>query len=391
MKVESWDPDLRSLYARYREGSLDLQPSFQRGLVWNREKKARLLDTLIRGWRIPPVHFLVGEDESLAILDGQQRLQSIFDFLDGDWPLKAFPPTDEATQALAGKSFGQLSSQQQRRLLDSRISGYRLSDYSPDEPYELFFRLNLPTGLTQAEKRNALAGRTRDQVRHLVVFGEGYGWSRELFGFGDGRMAYDDVIARTCVYVHQNTLRTDLSPRNMEDFYRDSKGFDDDVIAVVGSAMEAITHALKRMPQRMRLNKATLLTWLLVASRVVRTPASGINLGQPLYLLEAGRAVLGRRDVDEAYASLAPDATTAPLIALYANRASLRVTDVLSVQARDAVAWMAIADFNSGVHLPSTVKPLVQYLGQKVHRGREGFADAVLEALVDHPEWSKLR
>ena len=67
-----------------------------------------------------------------------------------------FPPYDESVSSLKGRRFMQLDLPNQRQLLDSRISGYRLSDYEPDEPYELFFRLNLPTGLTQAESETPL-------------------------------------------------------------------------------------------------------------------------------------------------------------------------------------------------------------------------------------------
>lgn len=391
MKVESWDPDLQSLITRYQNGTLDLQPAFQRGLVWNPEKKARLVDTLLRGWRIPPVHYLVEQDERLSILDGQQRLQALFDFIGDKWVLRSFPPVDDSLSILEGCRFSTMPPIWQRRLLDSRISGYRLYDYEVDEPYELFFRLNLPTGLTQAEKRNALVGRTREQVRRLVDTATSYGWGSDLLGFGDGRMAYDDVIARVCVYISANSLRVPLGPNEMERVYRDPEGFTDETLEIARAGLERVTYALKHSPVRIRMNKATLLTWLLVSARIARTEYARLEIDSALYELEAARAKMGRRDPGSALTGLDDPAWFGPLAALYTNRASLRVADVLSVQARDAVAWLCIARTNAGNPLPPQVTDMSDVLARAPFFGREGFEDSLLTLLASNPRWSGIR
>ena len=104
----------------------------------------------------------------MAVLDGQQRLRSLQLFVKDLLRVGVFDPPDDAVSAYRGRRFSQLPTDVRRRIFNYKIPCYRLYDYAPEEPYELFFRLNLPTGLTQAEKRNALFGPSRAQVKDLV-------------------------------------------------------------------------------------------------------------------------------------------------------------------------------------------------------------------------------
>lgn len=390
MKVESWDPDLQSLYERYRAGDLDLQPSFQRGLVWNPEKKARLVDTIVRGWRMPPVHYLVGSDERLSILDGQQRLSALFDFLQDRFVLQRFAPEDNELEDLYGRRFSRLPERIQRRILSSRISGYRLDEYTPDEPFELFFRLNLPTGLTQAEKRNALVGPAREQVRELVGGAERLGWGKDLLGFGGGRMSYDDVVARLCMYLTYGTTGALLAPKDLELAYRSTDGFSKSVADWASKAILQLTWELSQVSRRLRMNKATLLTWLLVCARAQsQSPAVG-SIASALESLELARMAIGRQSIEEVLPNLADPIGFAPLASLYTNRSSLRVGDVLSVQSRDAVAWLVIAKEEPRGNLPKMALELYAEAGDVAYLGVEGAERRLLEIVSTNPQWGFL-
>lgn len=274
--------------------------------------------------------------------------------------------------------------------MSTRISAYRLYDFEPDEPYELFFRLNLPTGLTQAEKRNALAGETRRQIRDLVSLAESFGWGKDLLGFSDGRLAYDDVIARTCAYVRRGSIASSLTSRDMEELYRDPEGLSDSTLDVVRRSVEMFTYEARRVESRTRFNKATLLTWLLVAARANLTVGPQLRLREAIDVLEGGRVQVGRGTVLDSLASFDDPIRTAPLLALYVDRASLRVADVLSVQARDAVAWLAVAQANDDAFLPPVVRELEHHVRQLQYRGNEAFESGVLELVSQWSRWSDL-
>jgi hypothetical protein len=78
----SWFLDLR------RHGQLDLDPPYQRRSVWTPKDRRFFLDTVFRGYPCPPIflHKVAGTDEktTYAVVDGKQRLQTLFKFVDGE-------------------------------------------------------------------------------------------------------------------------------------------------------------------------------------------------------------------------------------------------------------------------------------------------------------------
>src|SRR3954447_7203812 len=91
MRLERSDLELEVLVRRIQDGEIDLQPDFQRGEVWNQNKRRLLIDTILRGWYVPSIHVL--QDESTGrdvVLDGQQRLASVRDFFNGDFKVHGF-------------------------------------------------------------------------------------------------------------------------------------------------------------------------------------------------------------------------------------------------------------------------------------------------------------
>ena len=70
-------------------GDMELNPPYQRGLVWGKIRKRNLIYSILRGIPIPSIiindRASAGWDEkiSCAVVDGKQRISAILDFLDG--------------------------------------------------------------------------------------------------------------------------------------------------------------------------------------------------------------------------------------------------------------------------------------------------------------------
>lgn len=384
MKLEPWEPDLRTLVVRIEEGELDLQPEFQRGLVWAVPKQQRLIDTVLRGWAIPPLHLLVLSDQSLAVLDGQQRLRALQMFLTDQVRVGSFDPVDAAIAQYRGYLFSDLPPDVKRRVMNHKVPSYRLYDYEAEEPYELFFRLNLPTGLTQAEKRNALFGSSRAQVKGLVERAEKTGWGQQLLGFANARLAYDDVLARACVCVERGTLRVPLTAANIETYFRSPDGFEEETIDVVDEAVQGLSRALGASPGLFKLNKATVLSWLLVQAR-------GLIHGNSPDLAEAMRAIevsrgAGRRSDSFIYSDQRLDNPVAQAyLNVYSDRASLRVTDVLSVVTRDAAIWRLMDMMALAPRLPNFREAFMHF--ELLEDDPSGLGNRFLEILEDPHLW----
>lgn len=77
---------IKDLYDDYKEGNLDPRPPFQRGYVWDIKKASKLVESVLMGVPIPVIYTSEEQDGSEIVIDGQQRLLSLFGFRDGQFP-----------------------------------------------------------------------------------------------------------------------------------------------------------------------------------------------------------------------------------------------------------------------------------------------------------------
>jgi hypothetical protein len=143
MKLSHWEPDLRTLYNWIENGEIDLQPNFQRGDVWPISKKRKLIDTILREWSIPPIHMVVASSGTFEVLDGQQRLTAIRDFMRNEITVDgSIEPVDPKIKSISGFTYEQLPPLFRRAFDQYTLRVFRITDYKPEEPGELFYRLN---------------------------------------------------------------------------------------------------------------------------------------------------------------------------------------------------------------------------------------------------------
>lgn len=323
MKLSNWDPDLRSLVKRIDDGDIDLQPNFQRQEVWPLQKKRRLIDTILRDWSIPPVHFVVTSDNRLEVLDGQQRLAAIRDFLNDRFSIDAkISPVDPSLSALNGKFYSQLDTSTKRRIDNYPIRAFRITEFQPDEPNELFYRLNQPVMLTAGEQRNALFGPAREQLKVLVEIFEKAGNTKEAIGFSNARMAYDDFIAKFLFFLEKRTFGIKSTEGLISDRFKVRSEFRSDIIARAERSIKLFTES-RAYVTAYRFNKASILSWLIFFSRFEEKP--NLRFMAEFSALKDKRAAFPLAD---AYA-------------LFENRSSLRVADVSSVVYRDFALWFS--------------------------------------------------
>jgi hypothetical protein len=272
MKLSPWDPDIRSLVNRVDADDVDLQPDFQRQEVWPIAKKKRLIDTVLREWSIPPVHFVVTVDNRLEVLDGQQRLAAIRDFLHDKFSIDAnISPADESLKRLHGLFYSQLDPATKRKIDNYPLRGFRISEYEPEEPNELFYRLNQPTSLTAGEQRNALFGPAREQLKKLVSIFQSHDNTKETIGFSNARMAYDDIFAKLLFFLEKRSFSVRASEVLISERFKTREGFDS---AVIRDAEKSITFFSQSRASAggTRFNKASILSWLLFYSRFTARP-----------------------------------------------------------------------------------------------------------------------
>ncbi|MCC2318383.1 GmrSD restriction endonuclease domain-containing protein [Cellulomonas chengniuliangii] len=151
-----------------RTGTLVLSPSFQRRPVWTPGAKSYLIDTIVRDLPVPVLFVrervdLKTQQTIREIVDGQQRLRTLFAYIDLSSLRDVNAQTDPFTvsrlhnRELAGKAFVQLPAEVQQRILGYEFSTHVFPSSTDDRDLlTIFARIN-STGvaLNGQELRNA--------------------------------------------------------------------------------------------------------------------------------------------------------------------------------------------------------------------------------------------
>jgi hypothetical protein len=133
------DRTIHMLHGQLADGTLDLGRPFRPGLVWSPAVQARLVESVLLRLPLLPIHVVEDREGDVRIIDGLQRLRSLFAFLDGELVLTELHLLPE----LEEKRFADLPVRLRRRFEDSILTVMILgSDTDPELLPEIFNRLN---------------------------------------------------------------------------------------------------------------------------------------------------------------------------------------------------------------------------------------------------------
>lgn len=394
MRLLPSDPDIETIVGRIMNEDIDLQPDFQRGEVWSIPKQQKLVDSILREWHIPPIHLVEQVDSrKLDVLDGQQRLVAIRNFVEGYFPVSGLTePYDEEIASLDGLTYEELPPSRRRQFDQFTIRVFRIVDFQPDEPAELFFRLNQSVALTSAEQRNAFFGPVRDQVKEIVDLFAGV-----PIGFSNSRMSYDDVVAKLCLSVEWQTIREKMASGQLADKYRSRKPFSPETIERSALGVMCFAESANYWETKVKLNKATLFSWFWVAvnASVFDVKKTSQLLSSAVPMVESLRRIKFEelpRSIETAKGTTIPLDKFFPLVQMYYDRGSSRVSDVTSVVARDYFLWLNLSIASNierirfgHPRLKELEKGLCDYLADE-----ETSTSDLLYRLVDESEWGQL-
>jgi len=374
MILTAWEPDLRTIVDRIDNHDIDLQPDFQRQEVWSSAKKRKLIDTILRGWSIPPVFLVVTKEGRMDVLDGQQRLAAIRDFLHDRFSIDGnITPSDDNISALHGKFYTRLDAVTKRLIDQHSLRCFRITDYRPDEPSELFYRLNQPSMLTAGEQRNAFYGPAREQLKELVAAFELEGNSKETIGFSNARLAYDDVIARLLFFLERQSFAIKGTEALISQRFKEREGFSDQVFACALQVIDLFSRC-RAVAERVRLNKAAALSWMLFFCRF----AGEVKPDLAFMARFAGAETRGQFSASEAHE-------------LFQDRASLRVTDVSSVVYRDVALWLSYTNEFGNAPPPSVRVDYLDEISSIAVPRFEKSLEEIISEVISIEAWSSLR
>lgn len=171
-------------------GTINLNPEYQRDSVWKKEQKVYLIDTILKGYDIPKLYILKLKDDTYDVVDGQQRIRTLNEFIEDEFSLSASGYEGE----YSGRKFSQLPPKVRGSIDEFELHIVELTgDRWTDEVIrDIFLRLQKGTPLNPAEKRRALTGGVATVVSELAS----HAFFSECSQISDSRFGYEDAAAK---------------------------------------------------------------------------------------------------------------------------------------------------------------------------------------------------
>jgi len=192
IKVRTINIVVDQIVSRIDHEEIDLAPEFQRMRgIWNNQRKSWLIESLLLRIPIPVFYVASDENEEWSVVDGVQRISTIYEYVKGDFFLTQL----EYLKKLEDHHYNELPRAMQRRIRETQLVVNIIEPGTPKEVmFNIFRRIN--TGgmmLNGQEIRHALhPGPVRAFLRDLAK-------SKEFMEATDSSIKFERMADRECV------------------------------------------------------------------------------------------------------------------------------------------------------------------------------------------------
>lgn len=279
---------------------LDLQPEYQRNLVWDAQRKSLLIESLLLRIPIPAFYLDEKKDGKKSVIDGLQRLSTIHDFLNDKFRLKKL----QYLSSCEDRTFSELDNKYKNYILDTTLSINVLGEQCPKMvKFDVFRRVNtggLP--LNSQEIRNIMA---EPNVRTLLkkMSSNEYFIKATLGGINDVRMGAQELCLR---YIAINSSY-DWENHSMKMYYGLTKSMDYAIERLNSLSEKGLAYVLEKFKNIMfqahtilgdysfcklgqkRINTALFTSWAVVLSNINYSDSEILNVAnnvRELYIKE---------------------------------------------------------------------------------------------------------
>ncbi len=201
LQVAKAERTIFELYRSWRQGVLEISPDFKRLFVWDMRRQVRLVESVLARLPLPAFYLSEENEQKTIVIDGQQRLTTLFRFLDGELELRGL----ELFPELSGKKFIDLEGRLQRRFENTPLTCFIIQPGTDGEvKFLVFERLNEGGEPLHAQ-----------EVRHALFRGKGLelisrlasdtspGSFRDVAGLhgDDSRMKGEELVLRALAFL----------------------------------------------------------------------------------------------------------------------------------------------------------------------------------------------
>ena len=183
---------LVGMVKHYFESQIKIPDVQREDTAWTLGQKQLLIDSIYNNYDIPKFYLRKddADDEIWWLLDGQQRLTAITDFIEDKFTLDGGSDVTSIPKNIHNKKFSELPAKDKGKI-NGRSLDFVIMVCTDDEEEDLFLRLNNGTPLNAAEKRNAVKGEFKDLVKKLSK----HAFFKTKINFPKTRYAVDGVVA----------------------------------------------------------------------------------------------------------------------------------------------------------------------------------------------------
>ncbi len=161
-----------------KDDNIDLEPEYQRGVVWTAEKQSAVIESIMRHYYVPPILLSLqkpddgaeDEDEFYVCIDGKQRVSSICAFLSNEIPVKE-PSSGRRfwyKEDLINGKTPALTAAQRRKFENEQMTIVIFEGLNEEAERDMFSRVQMGVTLSSAEKLGAHLGPWPDFIRQMV-------------------------------------------------------------------------------------------------------------------------------------------------------------------------------------------------------------------------------
>lgn len=247
-------------------------PSWQRTQVWGRGRQQLLIDTILRGWKLPKFTFIKSDNDAVEyeVADGQQRLYAIFEFMSGNLELS------QASQSrFGGKRYADLAPEISDAFDDFEIEFDEIENESDEDIKEYFQRLQEGMSLNASEKLNSVQSNLRDFCKSLAS----HKFFTETVAFKDTRYAFFEVISKAAA-IEVEGFSTGLRVDDLKRVFEAQVNFTENS-EVAKRIKRALTYLHKALPPAAQItrNRSTTQSLINLAARLVEHVSSPASHG----------------------------------------------------------------------------------------------------------------
>lgn len=245
------------LRINFEKDAIDTSPEYQRNSdVWTLEKRQLLIDSILNDYDIPKLYFHIfpkprkspdGREFKFAIIDGRQRIETIWSFINGDFALAPdFEYLSDNKVKASGLTYPDLAKAypKLKNIFDSfTIPIICVETDDMDLIEDMFSRLNEAVPLNAAEKRNAIGGSMTRMVTHISM----HDFFKRDVKFSNKRYQHREVAVKL-LYIEETYFKDKKIPDTLKP-YLDAfvKGYKDNPRLDVSQVGERVKNILNEM------------------------------------------------------------------------------------------------------------------------------------------------